>query len=350
MRNALLWRGIIAATVMIFGGMLFYTVGTGGEYYDNNGCYKKITGGKAFGYIENQPAFKEYKEYIIPWKDPLNKALMPYLSIRSVCRANHYNTEMVISGFNFMLDMDEQGNNRYYKFYDKDQIEADPSKNNTGMVFIPGERNAPFAFVVPGGGMTCICAMAEGFPVAKELHDSGYNVFLLQYRVAPCGEKDMMTHIREQQKYANEDFDSALAYIFENAESLEVDKENYSIWGFSAGGQLCQLWGTNTEYGYKAYGLPAPSAAILAYSGWIDGFGEKEYETEPPTFLAYTENDKVIGKESVNSIKEYGQILREHGTAEEFVSRKAPHGFGTGEGTDAEGWMEKAVAFWRECH
>ena len=347
MKKSGILEGILFAVFMVCGSVYLYVAGTDGEYYNADRQYKKITGKKSFRYLENHPAFKEYKDYIIPWKDPLNKAVMPYLSLQSVCRVNHFGTESVVDGFNFMLRMDQEGKNRYCQFYDSNEIAVEQSKKDTGIVFIPGETNAPFALIVPGGGMTCICALAEGFPVAEKLHKYGYNIFLLKYRVSPRRNEESMEHIKKQQKFANEDFGNAVCYILKNSGQLGVNDQNYSVWGFSAGGQLCQIWGMDNEYGYKAYGLTSPTVSVLAYSGWTDDVREEEYITEPPTFLAYTIKDTVIGSENVKNIENYANILRKRGKAEESVFIKAKHGFGTGTGTDAEGWIEKAVEFWK---
>ena len=160
-------EAILFAAFIVCSSVYLYAAGTDGEYYDADGKYRKITGKKSFRYLENHPAFKEYKDYIIPWKDPLNKRVMPYLSLQSVCGVNHFSTKSVVNGFNFMLRMDQEGKNKYYHFYDSNETAAEQSKKDTGIIFIPGEINAPFALVVPGGGMTCIAHWQRGFPWQK---------------------------------------------------------------------------------------------------------------------------------------------------------------------------------------
>lgn len=337
---------VLTAAVFCMVGV--YSIGTWGEYYDTEGNYKKITINKSFGYIENHPAFDEYRSYIIPWKDRLNQIIMPYLSLRSVCDVNHFNRKSVVDGFNFMIRMDKEGKNQFYRFYTDEQIKKEPDKANTGIVYIPGKKNAPFAIVVPGGGMTCICAFSEGFPIAAKLHEEGYSVFILQYRVAPAKNSNLDKHIEEQSQKAIEDLATALRYILKNADLWHLNKDNYSTWGFSAGGQLCQMWGMDAEYGYKAYDLPMPSVSVLAYSGWLSGTSE-EYKSEPPTFFSYTLNDKVIGQSHVRQIENHMLTLKQYGIeTRKFVSNNARHGYGTGEGTDAKGWMEEAIRFWRD--
>ena len=54
------------------------------------------------------------------------------------------------------------------------------------------------------------------------------------------------------------------AVITAHAGELQVDPENYALMGFSSGGQLCALFGTD-RMGYQNYGLPKPGALLLAY-------------------------------------------------------------------------------------
>ena len=47
---------------------------------------------------------------------------------------------------------------------------------------------------------------------------------------------------------------------------------------------------------------------------------------------------------------DFAKTLQKYGVPYEYVKYKnAPHSIGTGNGTDAEGWMTDAVAFW-EAH
>lgn len=75
-------EAILFAAFIVCSSVYLYAAGTDGEYYDADGKYRKIIEKKSFRYLENHPAFKEYKDYIIPWKDPLNKRVMPYLSLQ----------------------------------------------------------------------------------------------------------------------------------------------------------------------------------------------------------------------------------------------------------------------------
>lgn len=107
--------------------------------------------------------------------------------------------------------------------------------------------------------------MHDSFPHALELSKKGYNAFALIYRPGA--------------QTACEDLARAIRFIFENAEMLEVDTSDYSLWGGSAGGRMAAWVGS---YGTAAFGetdLPRPAAVILQYTG------HSEYsEMDPPTY------------------------------------------------------------------
>ena len=153
----------------------------------------------------------------------------------------------------------------------------------------------------------------------ERLRAEGYNVFILQYRVA-AGKTTTNELIKSQEVIAN-----------------------------SAGGRLSQLWGLDNESGYQRYGLPSPAAAMLAYSGWYDEDFAGCYGTQPPTFFAYVKEDKVIGEQNVKDIEKTIDIMKNlDKDIEVRAYDHAYHGFGTGAGTDADGWMDEAISFWEK--
>ena len=166
----------------------------------------------------------------------------------------------------------------------------------------------------------------EGFPIAIALSQKGYNAFVLQYRVG--GER-----------IASEDLAAALSYIFNNAATLEVSTENYSLWGSSAGTRMVARIGS---YGAAAYGgedIPSPSTVVMAYTGHTDFTKE-----DPPTFVVVGDRDGIA---SASTMEMRVNSLRGAGVDVEFhVYRDVGHGFGLGIGTNAEGWLDDAVRFW----
>ena len=94
---------------------------------------------------------------------------------------------------------------------------------------------------------------------------------------------------------------------------------DYSLWGGSAGARMAAWlgsYGTST-FGEKTY--PKPASVIMQYTGLSQVQGN-----EPPTY----------------------QIKRNGTNAEIEVFNGLSHGFGLGQGTVAEGWINNAVSFW----
>lgn len=317
------------------------------KYFNEDGSFRHISAKESFRYAENHPAFIEFSSFIQPWKDKWNLLTTPYESIDFVCRLNRTNTASIVDGFNFVIDAAGQGD-IYFDYYTDEERAADPTKEETGLIFVPGDKDKPVAFLTSGGAFKSVCLFLEGFPVGNKLHELGYNVVILKYRVDPSL-KDMEEAKRVQEPIANEDFSRAVQFCFDHQKEWGVSMDDYSVWGFSAGGRTTSLWGLDNDYGYEAHGLPAPGAMVLVYSGWYDPDYAGQYGTVPPTYFAWLPNDDVIGQENISGIEEYMAELSRLGIpyeADEYYTAK--HGFGEGRGTDAEGWIRKAVAFWEE--
>ena len=82
------------------------------------------------------------------------------------------------------------------------------------------------------------------------------------------------------------------------------------------------------------------AAQKLRYTGLDQVTGE-----EPPTYCCVGTSDGIA---SYRTMEERVRRIRANGTdAEIEVFRGLPHGFGLGEGTVAEGWIDHAIAFWQ---
>lgn len=122
------------------------------------------------------------------------------------------------------------------------------------------------------------------FPHALELSKKGYNAFALIYRPGA--------------QTACEDLSRAIAFIFTHADELQVDTSDYSLWGGSAGARM---------------------------AAWVGIYGTASYRT----------------------MEQRIRRIQTNGTnAEIEVFKGLSHGFGLGEGTVAEGWLDHAVEFW----
>lgn len=224
----------------------------------------------------------------------------------------------------------------------------------------PGSERTPFALVCPGGGYACVMSCIEGKPIAKALNERGYAAFVLRYR---C---------RERAKYPTPlvDIARALRHILQNADTYNVDTRDYSVFGFSAGGHLAAMFGTEA-LGWGKFELPRPGALMLSYpvvtmtqkthGGSRDNLlGKTPTDAEinrcsvekqvtahyPPTFVWCGDADKTV--DPCNS-QMLGDALTAHGVPHKLVVYPGvDHGVGLGKGLACEGWLDEAVAFWKE--
>ncbi len=195
---------------------------------------------------------------------------------------NNVNPERTVEIVNYLHDQAISGNQIFYDIYTDEEKAADPDKEDTGLFFFRGE---------PGAKTAC------------------------------------------------EDLARAIAFIHENAEELQVDPEDYSLWGGSAGARMAAWLGS---YGTAAFGeeaYPAPAAVIMQYTGLSEVTG-----SEPPTYACVGTSDGIA---SYRSMENYIRQIQDNGTdAEIEVFEGLRHGFGLGEATVAEGWIDRAVSFW----
>jgi len=246
-------------------------------------------------------------------------ALLPYHS--------HVDPDIVVASLNRLIDDSSRGRTVSYDFYTAAERRADSSLENTALFFIRGEAGAPFALISPGGGFAYVASVHEGFPYAVEISDAGYNAFVLKYRAGRGG------------VIATADLAAALAYIFEHAGTLGVSTANYSLWGSSAGARMAAAIGSHGTAHFGVAELPRPAAVVMAYTGHSD-----YSSSEPPAFVAVGERDGIAPPAAM---ERRIAALRRMGTEVEY--HKYPdvgHGFGSGRGTSAEGWISDAVRFW----
>lgn len=279
--------------------------------------------------IVNHPAFNGFGELLLSrdnnsqyYNTPLNNvgSLMPY--------HGHVNTDDVLAALNCMIDEVNEGKTIFYNFYTDTQKKSDPRKVNTGLFFFRGEPGAPFAVICPGGGFSYVGSLHEGFPLAKRISELGLNTFVIRYRIGSG-------------QWAIEDLAAAISYIFRNTETLGISTNDYSVWGGSAGARMA---GNIALDGVAAYGgdkLPKPATAVIAYTG------QSTYSADfSPAFVTVAANDGIA---NITTVERRVANLRKAGVEVEYRRYEtAGHGFGLGTGTDAEGWLDLAVLFWKK--
>ena len=240
----------------------------------------------------------------------------------------HMDPDKTVEIANYMKDQAEAGETVFYDIYTDEEKEEDPAKEDTGLFFFRGNPGEKFAVCSAGGGFAYVGAMQDSFPHALELSKKGYNAFAVIYR--PGAET------------ACEDLARAIRFIFDHAEELEVDTEDYSLWGGSAGARMAAWLGSLGTESFGEPEYPRPAAVIMQYTGYSD-----YSENDPPTYACVGDQDGIANWHTMETRLNH---LQELGIDTEFhVYSGLGHGFGLGTGTEAEGWLDDAVAFW-ESH
>jgi acetyl esterase/lipase len=295
----------------------------------------KVTGtalgsASTIGDILNHPAFVGFSRRILPWDGRSYDANLPLSNIDSLLPYHsHVKPAVVANGLNRMVDEANSGKTIFYDIYTEAQKRTQPAKEHTGLFFFRGRPGAPFAVIAPGGGFAYVGSVHEGFPYALDISNQGYNAFVLKYRAGQGG------------RTATEDLATAISFIFRNAATLEVGTEGYSLWGSSAGARMAAFIGSHGVAAFGGDDLPKPSAVVTAYTAHSDTSSD-----EPPTFAVVGEQDGIVPPSFMESRI---AVLRRAGTPVELhFYRNVGHGFGTGAGTSANGWITDAVRFWEQ--
>lgn len=334
---------VICTLLVVIAIALAISLGRGGGYYTKEGAYKEVTTAHSFKYCMEHPALEGIGQYVLPWENGIVTKVVPPLSLRYMCWCLGYDARTVADGINFLIDMSQQNNLFAYDYYTAEETAHNAHLETTKLFYIPGEPGAPFAMVIAGGGFTSVCMMQEAFPVAQKLHEEGYHVFMLKYRV---GELPEDASGKDKQERAFADLGHAMQYIFNNSAQWDMTLENYSVWGFSAGARTTLAWTTSEEFSYQACGLPKPAMQAPIY---IMPENIAIGEHIPPTFMVMGTKDEFFGQAGCDACKDFCDALNKTdipAVFEEYEGVK--HGFGLGVGTAAEGWFDRAVELWEE--
>lgn len=273
--------------------------------------------------VANDPVFGDWGRLIFP----VQRGYMggSTLGNLSLTWYNGVDPAMTVDVCNYLHAHAAAGETVFLDIYTDAEKAADPDKADTGLFFFRGDVGARTAIVNAGGGFAYVGAMHDSFPHCMELSRRGYNAFALIYRPGS--------------RTACQDLARAIAVLHEHADELGISMEGYSLWGGSAGARMAAWLGT---YGTESFGesrYPRTAACIVNYTGFFEVTG-----AEPPTYSAVGTSDWIADWRTMQARI---NAIRANGTdAEIEVFRGLPHGFGIGMGTVAEGWLDRAVAFW----
>jgi acetyl esterase/lipase len=204
--------------------------------------------------------------------------------------------------------------------------------------------------ILPGGAYVGLANDHEGKQIGKWLNDRGIVAFMLTYRLSP----------RYHYPAPFQDASRSMRYIRAHAADYDIDPARIGVWGFSAGGHLASLLGTEFDVGDPASPDPVervssrPDLMVLAYPV-IEQYGHAaafSYESllgktpdsaliekmktdlhvtaaTPPTFLFHTDSDDAVS--SLNSVLFYLALKRAGVPAEMHIYAQGPHGVGLAE-------------------
>ena len=279
--------------------------------------------------IISDPAFADFGYLLFPVDRYVSGSMtLAQISSSSVyVWYSHIRTDKTVEIINRLYNDAAAGNRIFHQIYSDAEIAADPSKADTGLFLFRGEVGKPFAITNAGGGFMYVGAMHDSFPHSLEISNAGYNAFALIYRP-----DDPYT-----------DLARAISFVHDNAAELGVKPEDYSLWGGSAGARMAATLG-NSAYLYQLTGrtdIPQAATVIMQYTGYSSA---SQYDA--PTYVCVGSNDGIASWQTMQSRL---QRLSAMGIPTEFhVYDGLGHGFGLGEGTVAEGWVNYALKFWQK--
>lgn len=273
-----------------------------------------------------------------------------------------WNVKSMMHGVRRLMALVET-QNLLFDVYSKEEKDVDHTKEDVKVLYMPANNQTsekPFIVSIAGGAYSGVCSLVESYPTATRFNELGYNVFVLTYRV-------LQEHLMPK---PIEDLAAAIRFILCNKEMFGVHSDEYIVNGYSAGANMTTLWGTEGK-GYIHYNLPKPKALFPIYpfitsefledegKKWIlslmfgkdfdmetvEGYDIPKLMTEkyPPAYIVHAKDDSVVKYE--NSVK-LDSLLCQLGIPVKLeLAKNGEHGFGDGRGTDAEGWMDRAIAF-----
>lgn len=304
--------------------------------------------------VKKYAKYLMYKELV----DGRHPEMLTFENLQEIVPA--WNAVSMAAGIGRLCEAAQQGQ-VMYDVYTEEECMDDEEKKEVKIWHLPAKKsgNTPFMIVIAGGAYHSVCSMVEAFPPAAKLNELGYTVFILNYRV---GSRRVMPKPLD-------DLAAAYRYICSCKKQFCLETEEYVVCGFSAGGNLTSLWGTE-KYGYAKYHLPKPKAVFPVYAvissrlmfeesreeflKTLAGEGEladasvldvpdlmtKNY---PPAYIVHCRDDSVVPVENSILLKEL--LDERHIPARLELGEKGGHSFGDGRGTDADGWIGRAVTF-----
>lgn len=204
--------------------------------------------------------------------------------------------------------------------------------------------------VCPGGGYTSLAYDKEGTRIAEWLNGEGISAFVLSYRLAP----------RYHYPAPIQDGERAVRWVRAHAAEYGVSPDRIGAWGFSAGGHLVGMLGTQFDAGKRDASdavervSDRPDFVIVSYGGLtLDPnvarkgamqplMGDKASAAlaqelspdrhvskgDPPFFLYATQPDEKVPV--LSTVVFFEALTRAGVPAEMHIFERGPHGTALG--------------------
>ncbi len=281
-------------------------------------------------------------------------------------------------GLHRMRELAESGGDLHFRIYPEEERLSSWDKDTVWLEYFPSPRpapNQPYVLILPGGGFNRQWGFIEGQAIAAQANELGAPAFVLYYRVKQEPVMPLPIH----------DLYQAVHFIGENAARFGVDPERYMLGGFSAGASIAGCLLTE-RFGWEAGGIPKPAAVFLGYAparfdefyrAWQDapeGSPAKEgnaavlrrvggpgfsmatlspYDIPahlrpdaPPVYVTANQDDPVVP--IVNSLALIEALKARGIKYRAKIGQTGGHSYGLGNGLEAAGWFDEAMALFAE--
>ena len=231
-----------------------------------------------------------------------------------------------------------------------------------------GHANGSAVVVFPGGGYAGLAGNLEGRQVADWFTVRGFRAFVLSYRLSSHGYLLPIPLL---------DARRAIQTVRARARDYQIDPRRIVVIGFTAGGHLAALAGTQfvsgnadaedsiervssrPDYlvlGYPWIGALSPDTAHLTYCKLYNVMDRCEalraaYSPDlfvtkdtPPTFLFHTVNDETVPVEQ--GLRFFDALVKAGVPAEAHIFASGAHGSGLGKGDAALDQWPNLLEIW----
>lgn len=232
----------------------------------------------------------------------------------------------------------------------------------------PGHENGSAVLVFPGGGYGGLASNLEGRQVADWFTARGFRAFILSYRLTSNGYVLPIPLL---------DARRAIQTVRARARDYSINPNRIVVIGFSAGGHLAALSGTQFVPGNPEADDPIdrvssrPDYLVLGYP-WIGGIStdtshlsycelfklmdrcealRRAYSPDlfvtkqtPPTFWYHTFNDPIVPVEQ--GLRFYEALVKAGVPAEAHIFVDGPHGTGLGKADAALDQWPNLLEIW----